>query len=96
MLLWKKNKNTGAWGEDEAAKYLQKEGYTKNALYSAAEAVTPAKQQKIYLTALNYLEEYNCELQPRFDVCEVYPTEIKRKRVAEINYLEDAFQVVSH
>lgn len=128
MLLWKKNKNTGAWGEDEAAKYLQKEGYTvlcrnyhsrygeidliaqkgeiiafvevktraKNALYSAAEAVTPAKQQKIYLTALNYLEEYNCELQPRFDVCEVYPTEFKRKRVAEINYLEDAFQVVSH
>ncbi len=127
MFFWKKNKNTGVWGEEQAALYLQKQGYAvlcrnyhsrygeidliaqkddiiafvevktraKNALYSAAEAVTPAKQQKIILTAMNYMEEYNADLQPRFDVCEVYPVENKRKRTAEINYLEDAFQVTA-
>ena len=126
-MFWKKNKSTGAWGEDQAAEYLQKQGYNilcrnfhsrygeidliamkddiiafvevktraKNALYSAAEAVTPAKQQKIILTAMHYMEEYNADLQPRFDVCEVYPSEVRRKRIAEINYLEDAFQVVA-
>ncbi len=126
-MFWKKNKSTGAWGEDQAAEYLQKQGYavlcrnyhsrygeidliaqkdsiiafvevktrSKDALYSAAEAVTPAKQRKIILTALNYLEEYNADFQPRFDVCEVYLTQNRRRRSAEINYLEDAFQVVA-
>lgn len=125
---WKKNKNTGAWGEEECARYLQKQGYqilcrnyhsrygeidviacyediiafvevktrAKGAIYTPAEAVTPAKQQKIILTAMHYMEEYNVELQPRFDVCEVFPVEGKRKRrEAEINYLDNAFQVVS-
>ena len=128
LPIWKKNKYTGAWGEEQAALYLQKQGYnllcrnfhsrygeidlivqkddiiafvevktrSKNALYSAAEAVTPAKQQKIILTALHYMEEYNADLQPRFDVCEVYPVENKRKKTAEINYLENAFQVSAY
>lgn len=128
LPIWKKNKNTGTWGEEQAALYLQKQGYTllcknfhsrygeidliatkddiiafvevktrvKGALYSAAEAVTPAKQQKIVLTALHYMEEYNSDLQPRFDVCEVYPVVVKRKKTAEINYLEDAFQVSAY
>ena len=127
-MFWNKPKRTGTWGEDEAEKYLQKQGYTilcrnyhsrygeidliatkediiafvevktrsKDALYSAAEAVTPAKQKKIYLTALNYMEEYNADLQPRFDVCEVYAVLVKRKKMAEINYIEDAFQVSSY
>ena len=128
LPIWKKNKNTGAWGEDQADLYLLKQGYTllcrnfhsrygeidlivqkddiiafvevkpraKGALYSPAEAVTPAKQQKIVLTALHYMEEYNSDLQPRFDVCEVYPVVVKRKKTAEINYLEDAFQVSAY
>ncbi len=127
-MFWNKPKRTGTWGEDEAEKYLQKQGYSilcrnyhsrygeidliaakediiafvevktrsKDALYTAAEAVTPAKQKKIYLTALNYMEEYNADLQPRFDVCEVYAMQVKRKKIAEINYIEDAFQVSSY
>ena len=127
-MFWNKPKSTGSWGEAEAEKYLQKQGYTilcrnyhsrygeidliaqkddiisfvevktrgKDALYTAAEAVTPAKQQKIYLTALHYMEEYNADFQPRFDVCEVYPVQQKRKKIAEINYIEDAFQVSSY
>lgn len=128
LPIWKKNRNTGAWGEEEAAKYLQNQGYgilcrnfhsrygevdliackddiiafvevktrAKGALYSPAEAVTPAKQQKIILTAFHYMEEYNADLQPRFDVCEVYLVEEKRKKTAEINYLKDAFQVSTY
>ena len=67
-----------------------------DALYTAAEAVTAAKQNKIYLTALHYMEEYNADLQPRFDVCEVYVTQVKKKRSAQIIYMEDAFQVPSY
>ena len=128
LPIWKKNKNTGTWGEEQAALYLQKQGYmllcknfhsrygeidliatkddiiafvevktrAKDSLYSAAEAVTPAKQQKIILTALHYMEEYNSDLQPRFDVCDVYPVVVKRKKTAEINYLENAFQVSAY
>ena len=34
----------------------------------AARSVTPSKQRKIIRTALLYLQETGCELQPRFDV----------------------------
>ena len=27
LPIWKKNKNIGAWGEEQAALYLQKQGY---------------------------------------------------------------------
>ena len=127
-MFWNKPKTTGAWGEEQAEKYLQQQGYTilcrnfhsrygeidlivtkddiiafvevktrgGDALYTAAEAVTAAKQNKIYLTALHYMEEYNADLQPRFDVCEVYVTQVKKKHSAQINYMEDAFQVPSY
>ena len=39
-----------------------------HAMVGAAASVTPAKQRKIIQTALLYLQEYNQDLQPRFDV----------------------------
>ena len=51
----------------------------------ACEAVTFSKQQKIIKTALQWLAHNECDLQPRFDVIEIY-TDSK-----EINHIENAF-----
>ncbi len=58
----------------------------KNKTFSNAfDAVTYSKQQKIIKTALVWMAENKCELQPRFDVIEIY-TELE-----EINHIENAF-----
>lgn len=59
-----------------------------NSLGFPAEAVTKSKQKKIIKTAFLYLMSNHCELQPRFDVSEVYISENKRYK---INYIENAF-----
>ncbi len=57
----------------------------------AREFVDRRKQERIRLTAEHYLSVNPSELQPRFDVAEVYaPEGISTKRVV-INYLENAF-----
>ncbi|MCH5300246.1 MAG: YraN family protein [Ruminococcus sp.] len=59
-----------------------------NSLGFPAEAVTKSKQKKIIKTAFLYLMHNPCELQPRFDVSEVYISENKSYK---INYIENAF-----
>ena len=54
----------------------------------AREAVTPAKQRRIKLAALEWLSARECELQPRFDVIEVFSGE----RGQEFNHIENAFE----
>ena len=65
----------------------------KNDSFAAArEFVTPAKQRRIITTAGLWLSENGCELQPRFDVIEIYaPTGIGVLKV-KINHIEDAFR----
>ena len=55
----------------------------------AREAVTPAKQRRIAVTARFWLAETRSELQPRFDVIEVYYGE--DFRAPRIEHLENAF-----
>ena len=55
----------------------------------AREAVTPAKQRRIAATARFWLAETRSELQPRFDVIEVYYGEDFRD--PRIEHLENAF-----
>lgn len=83
------------WGEIDLI--AEKEAYLafvevklrKNSSFSAPrEAVTPAKQQKLRQTALCYLAENGMELQPRFDVAEVY---LPPYGEAQIDYFENAF-----
>lgn len=115
--------NRGAYGEQLAAEYLQKQGYqivarnfrtrlgemdiiAKNDTFLlfvevklrkdtrfglACEAVTLSKQRKLTLTAEAWLCAHPTDLQPRFDVIEIYlpagatvPTEIR--------HLENAFE----
>ena len=63
----------------------------KNADFAEArEFVTHSKQKRIISTAQLWLSQNDCELQPRFDVIEVYAPEGIGGRV-RIEHLEDAF-----
>ena len=53
--------------------------------------VTAEKQRKLRLTAELYLSEHPTELQPRFDVAEVYAPQGMGTVHPEINYIENAF-----
>lgn len=58
----------------------------------AAEFVDTFKQHKLRTTAELYLSMHPTELQPRFDVIEVYAPEGVATKKPIINHLEDAFQ----
>lgn len=117
------SRELGAWGEEQAAKYLRRRGYSivernyacrfgeidiiarrqgviafvevklrKNADFAAArEFVTYAKRQRILKSASLWLAAHGCELQPRFDVIEIYAPEGTDSKNPTVNHLEDAF-----
>ena len=58
----------------------------------AAEYVDARKQQKLRHTAEFWLMEYPTNLQPRFDVIEVYAPYGLRTRYPQIYHLEGAFE----
>lgn len=58
----------------------------------ALEYVDHKKQERIKTTAAIYLSQYPTELQPRFDVIEVYAPQGIDTVHPELNHLEDAFQ----
>jgi len=59
---------------------------------AAREFVDYRKQQRIKTTAQIWLSvnEPEADLQPRFDVCEVYASDVKDKNF-KLNYIENAF-----
>ena len=57
----------------------------------AREFVDHRKQERLKITASVYLDQFPTELQPRFDVIEIYAPEGIDTRFPEINHLEDAF-----
>ena len=59
---------------------------------SAREFVDFKKQNRIRTTASVYLSQNPTELQPRFDVIEIYAPEGLATKSPVINHLEDAFQ----
>lgn len=64
----------------------------KNASYGiAAEAVDRRKQSRIRATAQLYLARYPTELQPRFDVVEVYAPQGMETPSPTMHYIENAF-----
>ena len=114
----------GAWGEDQAAKYLKKHGYRilernyscrfgeidliaanrsclafvevklrkSDRFARAAEFVDWRKQSRLRTAAELWLSLHETELQPRFDVIEIYAPEGAETKKPVINHLEDAFQ----
>ncbi len=53
--------------------------------------VTAEKQRKLRTAAEFYLQRHRTELQPRFDVAEVYAPEGERTSRPQIEYIENAF-----
>ena len=58
----------------------------------AREFVTQSKQEKIIKTASLWLQTNETELQPRFDVIEIYAPEGAASKAVKINHIENAFQ----
>lgn len=59
---------------------------------TAAEFVDSRKQDRLRTTASVYLAEFPTQLQPRFDVIEIYAPQGVETLHPEIHHLEDAFQ----
>ena len=57
----------------------------------AREFVTRAKQERIITTAQIWLSENECELQPCFDVIEIYAPDGMNGRIS-IEHIENAFE----
>ena len=113
----------GAFGEERAARYLQRKGYRivernfrcrqgeidiiarkreilafvevklrrDDRFAEAREFVTRAKQGRILAAAQLYLARTQEELQPRFDVIEIYAPPGERGPI-RIEHIENAFQ----
>lgn len=62
------------------------------AFAKAADFVDFRKQNRIRTTAEFWLATHETELQPRFDVVEIYAPQGIETKQPEINHLEDAFQ----
>ena len=58
----------------------------------AREFVDWKKQERIRTTAACYLAQFPTDLQPRFDVIEIYAPQGTQTLRPRINHLEDAFQ----
>ncbi len=56
---------------DKELVFVEVKTRTENALVSGLEAVNYSKQQRIYKTAMSFLQRINGEYEPRFDVAEV-------------------------
>ena len=64
----------------------------KNADFACArEFVDAAKQRRIVAAAQLWLSRLDCDLQPRFDVVEVYAPAGEKTLFPKINHIEDAF-----
>ena len=59
---------------------------------NAAEFVDRRKQERLRTTAAIYLAEFPTNLQPRFDVIEIYAPQGTETACPEIHHFEDAFQ----
>lgn len=62
-----------------------------DAFARAAEFVDWRKQNRLRMAAELWLSQHETELQPRFDVIEIYAPEGELTKKPRINHLEDAF-----
>lgn len=63
-----------------------------DAFAKASDFVDLRKQTRIRTTAEFYLATHETELQPRFDVVEIYATQGTDTKKPQITHLEDAFR----
>lgn len=122
-LLSNQIKETGRWGEAQAALYLKRKGYRileqnyscrfgeidiiaadqkhlvfvevktrRDASFAEArEFVGAGKQRRVLSAASVWMAKHDVELEPRFDVIEIYGTSDMPYRKLVIHHFEDAF-----
>lgn len=66
---------------------------SETAGYFPREAITLAKRQRIINAAKNYIYRSHTALIPRFDVIEVTVPDTGNTKNAEVNHIENAFEV---
>ena len=76
---------------DEYIIFVEVKTRKQNSLVSPAESVTYKKQQRVRLTAEDYLSKTLCEKQPRFDVAEVIVSTTAEGIKYHLNYIKNAF-----
>lgn len=76
--------------DSEFIAFVEVKARNEKALERPAAAVTAAKRRKIIQTALIFLSEFEYDLQPRFDVCEI-TIDSRTDMLIELNYIESAF-----
>lgn len=59
----------------------------------AREFVTHSKQTKIIAAAQSWLQHHPTDMQPRFDVMEVYAPDGANAARIQLNYIENAFEL---
>ena len=65
---------------------------TENSLVSGLEAVDTHKQQRLYKTAMSFLQRINGEYEPRFDVAEVTVVHKEDGKLSwRLKYIKNAF-----
>ncbi|MGI6499112.1 MAG: YraN family protein [Oscillospiraceae bacterium] len=77
--------------KDEILAFIEVKLRKNDSFMRAAEAVTLRKQEKLRMAASAYCQACQTELQPRFDVIEVYAPFGEKTRNLQISHWEDAF-----
>lgn len=77
--------------DDEYIAFVEVKTRAQQSWYTPREAVTEAKQERIYKTALLFLQEHPTEKQPRFDVIEVITDPQKTVGALRVEHLCNVF-----
>jgi putative endonuclease len=80
--------------KDNVIVFAEVKARSPKSVYSPSEAVTQVKMKKITATALCFLQQNPCNLQPRFDVIELVAVDKDGPRVLSYNHIVGAFDAV--
>lgn len=75
----------------EILAFIEVKTREEGSLLSGREAVSLSKQKKLIKTASCYMRDNKTDLQPRFDVFEIYFTGDKNPAVTQLEHIENAF-----
>jgi putative endonuclease len=78
--------------DDEYIFFAEVKTRGENAIATPAESVSLQKQKRICGVAAAFLQRHKVDLQPRFDVIEVYLD--KDSKLKKINHIKNAFESV--
>ena len=78
--------------KDNVLAFVEVKTRSENAIFSGLEAITPAKQVRLYKTAALFLQRINGDYEVRFDAAEVNMYYKADGTIGwRLNYIENAF-----